>query len=1230
MSSDSVHKLRFDPLRVGNYPQWRNNALALLMTKGWAQLVLGKQKRPTPAVAGTPKPEEQVLMDAWDEKAMKAAGELFLTLSEDQKTHVSTILDDPVAMWTKLETVHLQKKPGMRFNAWEEFFSIHLEENESLSSLMTRIDAAMQKVKNLRPDSYSLTALDDELVAMTMIRALPSSYSSFASSLQLLDKLDKDKLQAAFINEEALRTRSSTPGTSAVLSAFASQPSSSLVCDFCSLPGHAQATCIRYLRSKDEASKDAQEKRKQRGKNNKNKAKSTPAAAAAQETEPEFAGQASVRAPSTSTTPEDTTHLLWTADTGATSHMTPHKHWLRNYTPLRVPVRLANNQIVYSEGVGSVVFAPEVKGECVRKVEFSRVLHVPALGSNLFSVLYLTRQRGFIVHIYSERMNFDHSGHTLFCAAINTSNTAYLTGQVVPAFDSALAASSSTLPLDESLWHRRFAHVHMERIRDLLKGDMVKGIKLESQQRADPICEPCLAGKLNAAPFLPSQNRAPRVLYLIHPDVHGPLPVRTPSGYCYWVTFLDDKPILKAVLLLKSKGEADAAFRQFKAWAENETKERICILRDDKGGEYMSKSLEDFCSASGIERQHSVRNRPQQNGVAERFNRVLAEGITAMLSEAGLPPTFWGEALSALVHVLNRSPTSTLPGQTPYEAFYGRKPDVSHLRIWGSLAYVHVQKDKRGQLGSHMEKCIFIGYPKGYKGWKFYNPSTKKAIISERAIFDERYFHGPKNWSSVPSLPTNPPQQPSSTAPTDFVEVELSDPSEDVQQPRLGGERHGGAQVEPAVPPPAEQPRAPSPGAQEPPAPPSRPQSPLPPAPEQPAVQPARQPVQRAPASGRQQPPRTRSESRRGTPSASQTRSRSAARSESQPGPSGARSESPERSLAERRPRRNVRPPGEWWKVQPSGQPSAPIQPASVQDPISEAENEDEEPDADAEAEGDVALSEASTDELCMKASAQNSWPGNWSQAMSRSDAEEWRHAAQAEIEAHIANGTWEPCQLPPGKKAIGSRWVFTQKFLSNGELERYKARLVVKGCAQRPGFDYLETFAPTVCMATLRVVLALAAMEDLDLRALDISNAFINGLLEEEVYIQQPEGFHFGNPGDILRLRKALYGLKQAPRVWNKTLHQTLQKLGFARLKSDASLYLYRRGTVRIIMPVFIDDITLASSSAEESDRLVQELSQHFKLRDLGPTSWLLGILITRDRPNRCISLSQRISSRA
>ena len=125
---------------------------------------------------------------------------------------------------------------------------------------------------------------------------------------------------------------------------------------------------------------------------------------------------------------------------------------------------------------------------------------------------------------------------------------------------------------------------------------------------------------------------------------------------------------------------------------------------------------------------------------AERANRVLSERLTTMLDESGLPKAFWGEALGALVHVWNRCPTDAVKNATPYQLWTGTKPDVSHLRVWGCTAYVHIQKDKRDGLGSHMEKCAFIGYPQGYKGWKFYNPTTKKVVISERADFDERYF----------------------------------------------------------------------------------------------------------------------------------------------------------------------------------------------------------------------------------------------------------------------------------------------------------------------------------------------------------------------------------------------------------------------------------------------------------------------------------------------------------
>ena len=112
-----------------------------------------------------------------------------------------------------------------------------------------------------------------------------------------------------------------------------------------------------------------------------------------------------------------------------------------------------------------------------------------------------------------------------------------------------------------------------------------------------------------------------------------------------------------------------------------------------------------------------------------------------MLYESGMAPSFWGEALATFVHVHNRISTSALPDTTPHESFLGNKPDVSMLRVWGCTAYVLVQKDKRplGSLGSHMERCIFIGYPYGYKAWKFYCPESKKVIISERADFDERF-----------------------------------------------------------------------------------------------------------------------------------------------------------------------------------------------------------------------------------------------------------------------------------------------------------------------------------------------------------------------------------------------------------------------------------------------------------------------------------------------------------
>ena len=236
-----------------------------------------------------------------------------------------------------------------------------------------------------------------------------------------------------------------------------------------------------------------------------------------------------------------------------------------------------------------------------------------------------------------------------------------------------------------------------------------------------------------------------------------------------------------------------------------------------------------------------------------------------------------------------------------------------------------------------------------------------------------------------------------------------------------------------------------------------------------------------------------------------------------------------------------------------------------------------------------------------------------------------WYKAALDEIQSLIENGTFELVELPPGRKAIGSRWVFKVKKNADGSIERYKGRLVAQGFSQRPGFDFTETFAPTPKWASLRAILALAALEDLHLESVDISTAFLNGHLEEEVYMRQPQGFVEKNNNWVWRLVKSLYGLKQAGRCWHKKLNEELEKLGFHKTICEHSVWIYSKGESRIIIPVFIDDMTIVAKSKAAVESVKDDLKKCFKLHDLGPTSWLLGVEITRNRAKRSLSLSQR-----
>ncbi len=175
---------------------------------------------------------------------------------------------------------------------------------------------------------------------------------------------------------------------------------------------------------------------------------------------------------------------------------------------------------------------------------------------------------------------------------------------------------------------------------------------------------------------------------------------------------------------MKHKGEVFQHFLNFKAMVEKEKGVSIKCLRFNGGGEYFSNECSEYLKEHGIQRKYSCSYSPQQNGVVERKNMHIVEITRAMLNEKNLPNYFWAKAVATIVYIMNRTPTSVVHGMTPKEKFISKKPDVSHLRVFSCIAYVHVLDEKRSKLDPKAKKCIFIGYSLEQKGYKCFNLST--------------------------------------------------------------------------------------------------------------------------------------------------------------------------------------------------------------------------------------------------------------------------------------------------------------------------------------------------------------------------------------------------------------------------------------------------------------------------------------------------------------------------
>ena len=640
----------------------------------------------------------------------------------------------------------------------------------------------------------------------------------------------------------------------------------------------------------------------------------------------------------------------------------------------------------------------------------------------------------------------------------------------------SLAAYSVTAGTSEPLsWvtiHARMGHLNPRAVQTMLDKGMVLGLTAPSAGSPADIdqCAGCLAGKAHRRPFpVQSSHRATQPLQLVHSDVCGPIQTDSDgkeSAKRYIITFIDDYSRFAWIAITSDKTGKTALeqFVRYKAWAERYTGFSIKTLRTDGGGEYIHDQFNTYLLTMGIERQVTVARTPQQNGVAERANRTIMEAARAMLHAAGLPLSFWEYAVMAAVYLRNRSPTKALTDATPYEAWRGDKPDLSHLRVFGCRAYMHVDKTKRSKLQPRSVPVVFVGYAAEAKAWLVYDPvSSKKTHVSRDVTFHE----------SVPGgtllSPAVRPAEAAETSPA----VRPAEAAEKTTAVRA---------AEPAV-----SNSSGSSGATR-----------------------AAEPVGTGRLSMIKVSLDTDTESEDGddnapgaaVPSGQQSVSQSAVTSPAateRPAMASADSARSSPRTANHAPTVNL-PPGvqhEDQFVKPHTQLSKTeraLRQLAPHNTLGRTERTHEQHRA--------------LYALAVVVAESIGEPRTYREAVRSPHRAKWERAMQEELDSIKDNDTFSLVPLPAGRHAIGCKWVFKIKRHADGSVERYKARLVAKGYSQLYGIDFTEKFAPVVRFSSLCAILAIAAAADYEIHQMDVKTAFLNGDLDEDIYMQQPDGY--------------------------------------------------------------------------------------------------------------------------
>jgi transposase InsO family protein len=428
---------------------------------------------------------------------------------------------------------------------------------------------------------------------------------------------------------------------------------------------------------------------------------------------------------------------VWIVDSGASSHLTSRRELLQDYTM----IPFATSFVVFGDGVKKPVAGTGTAIIQTKQgtVTLKNVLHVPDACANLVSIGKAAEA--------GVNVTFHHGGCKLQ-SGITVINVPKKNGVYMLTYSKEQRALTAMHQETAELWHQRYGHLSYSSLAQLVKRDMVTGINLSKEETARldtdefrrKVCSGCIAGKQQrniAKPHPGSETAVTERLGLIHMDVCGPMEPTSMGGSRYIATFLDDYTNFSVVRLIKVKSQVPEEIKSVIAELERQTGLQVKAIRSDRGGEYINQTLQDYLKKKGIVQQLTAPYSPEQNGKAERLNRTLVERVRSMLHSSQVSKNLWAEAVVTANRIRNCSPT-TGHTKTPWELFYNVKPDVSNMRIFGSIAYVHTPKELRKKLDPKGKPGIFLGYEPHAKAYRVLVDGKVK--ISKDVVVDESKF----------------------------------------------------------------------------------------------------------------------------------------------------------------------------------------------------------------------------------------------------------------------------------------------------------------------------------------------------------------------------------------------------------------------------------------------------------------------------------------------------------